>query len=165
MLKEIRIKNYAIIDQVELSFEDGLVIFTGETGAGKSIIIDALDTLLGGRAELSQIRTGADHATLEATFLIEEPIKGPIHSILKREDLLDDPDYLILGREIRRNNRNIARINGRSVGVTLVKEISEYLLDIHGQSEHLSLLRIRHHLDLLDRYCDIEEALVLYKNT
>jgi len=165
MLKEIRIENFAIIDHIELSFKDGLVIFTGETGAGKSIIMDALETILGGRAEVSQIRTGVDQASLEATFFLTEQIKEPIQKILLNEDLLDDPDYLILAREIRRNNRNIARINGRSVGVNLVREIGEYLVDIHGQSEHLSLLRIRHHLELLDRYCDRQDLLLAYQQS
>ncbi len=165
MLKEIRIENYAIIDYIELSFQDGLVIFTGETGAGKSIIMDALETLLGGRADITQIRTGAEQANLEATFHLTGTIRDPIQAILRREELLDDPDYLIIGREIRRNNRNIARINGRSVGVNLVREIGEFLVDIHGQSEHLSLLHVRNHLDLLDRYCDIEETLVPYQRS
>lgn len=165
MLKEIRIENFAIIDHLNLSFKDGLIVFTGETGAGKSIIMDALETLLGGRAEVTQIRSGAERATLEATFFLHGPIRVPIHEILRREELLDDPDYLILGREIRRNNRNTARINGRSVGVSLVREIGEYLVDIHGQSEHLSLLHIRNHLDLLDRYCNIDETLLPYQQT
>jgi DNA repair protein RecN (Recombination protein N) len=165
MLKEIRIENFAIIDNIELSFADGLVIFTGETGAGKSIIMDALETILGGRAEFTQIRTGAEQANLEATFQLSGKAREPVHEILKREDLLDDPDYLILGREIRRNNRNIARINGRNVGAALLREIGEFLVDIHGQSEHLSLLRIRHHQELLDRYCGLEETLLPYTQT
>lgn len=165
MLKEIRIENFAIIDHIELSFKEGLVIFTGETGAGKSIIMDALETILGGRAEVAQIRTGVEQANLEATFFLTDQVREPIQKLLLKEDLLDDPDYIVLAREIRRNNRNIARINGRSVGVNLVREIGEYLVDIHGQSEHLSLLRIRHHLELLDRYCDIQDLLIPYQQT
>lgn len=165
MLTELRIKNFAIIDHLELRFSEGLITFTGETGAGKSIIMDALDTLLGSRAESTHIRTGSDLATIEATFRITEPVREPLHDILQREDLLDDPDYVTLGREIRRNNRNVARINGRSVGVSLMREIGEYLVDIHGQSEHLSLLRVRQHVDLLDRYTNIEDTLQSYKKT
>lgn len=165
MLTELRILNFAIIDQLTLNFTDGLVTFTGETGAGKSIIMDALEILLGGRAENIHIRTGADRASIEGTFQITERIRHPIHSILKREDLLDDPDYLILAREIRRTNRNVARVNGRSVGATLMREIGEFLVDIHGQSEHLSLLRVRQHLDLLDRYADVQEWLEPYQDT
>jgi DNA repair protein RecN (Recombination protein N) len=165
MLTELRINNFAIIDHLELRFPDGLVTFTGETGAGKSIIMDALDTLLGSRAENTHIRTGADLATIEASFQITDPIRKPLHKILQREELLDDPDYFTLGREIRRNNRNVARINGRSVGVSLIREIGEYMVDIHGQSEHLSLLRVRQHLDLLDRYAHIDDTLQSYKKT
>jgi DNA repair protein RecN (Recombination protein N) len=164
MLTELRINNFAIIDHLELRFPDGLVTFTGETGAGKSIIMDALDTLLGSRAENTHIRTGADLATIEASFQITDPIRKPLHKILLREELLDDPDYFTLGREIRRNNRNVARINGRSVGVSLIREIGE-MVDIHGQSEHLSLLRVRQHLDLLDRYAHIDDTLQSYKKT
>jgi DNA repair protein RecN (Recombination protein N) len=165
MLTDLHIENFAIIDHLELRFAPGLVTFTGETGAGKSIIMDALDTLLGSRAESTQIRTGADNARIEATFHINGMVREPIHDILKREDLLDDPDFLTLGREIRRNNRNIARVNGRSVGVSLMRELGEFLVDIHGQSEHLSLLRVRQHLDLLDRYADIELFLHTYQQT
>ncbi len=165
MLIELRIENFAIIDQLELHFTGGLVTFTGETGAGKSIIMDALETLLGGRAENTLIRTGAEQARIEAAFRITDLIRAPLHAILRREELLDDPDTLILGREIRRGNRNIARVNGRSVGVTLMREIGEYLVDIHGQSEHLSLLRVRQHLELLDRYTDVADLLEPYQDT
>jgi len=165
MLTELRIENFAIIDQLELHFSEGLITFTGETGAGKSIIMDALDTLLGSRAETTQIRTEADRAIIEATFRIADTVRKPIHKILLREDLLDDPDYLTLGREIRRGGRNIARINGRSIGLTLMREIGEYLVDIHGQSEHLSLLRVPQHLHLLDRFADIEDLILPYKKT
>lgn len=165
MLIELRIENFAIIDQLALQFTGGLVTVTGETGAGKSIIMDALETLLGGRADNTHIRTGADQARIEATFRITDSIRAPLHAILRREELLDDPDTLILGREIRRGNRNVARINGRSVGVTLMREVGEYLVDIHGQSEHLSLLRVRQHLELLDRYADVADLLEPYQGT
>jgi len=165
MLTELRIENFAIIDHLELQFKGGLVTFTGETGAGKSIIMDALDTLLGSRAESTQIRTGLERANIEATFRITDTVREPLHAILQREDLMDDPNYITLGREIRRNNRNVARVNGRSVGVSLMREIGEYLVDIHGQSEHLSLLRVREHLVLLDRYANIEDVLRSYKTT
>lgn len=165
MLTELRIENFAIIDHLEIYFKRGLITFTGETGAGKSIIMDALELLLGGRAENTHIRTNTERATLEATFWISDTVRQPIHEILQREELLDDPDYVTMGREIRRGNRNVARINGRSVGVTLMKEIGEYLVDIHGQSEHLSLLRVKQHLELLDRYTDIGDSLTSYRAT
>ena len=152
MLTELRIENFAIIEQLDVHFEDGLITFTGETGAGKSIIIDAVETLLGGRAEAVQVRTGAERANVEAVFRIPAASRQAIHAILEREDLLDDPDYLALGREIRIVGRNTARINGRLVNAGLLRDLGEYLVDVHGQSEHLSLLRVNQHIGLLDRY-------------
>jgi DNA repair protein RecN (Recombination protein N) len=152
MLVELTIENFAIIDHLHLNFKPGLITFTGETGAGKSIIIDALETLLGGRADAAMVRSGADRANIEGVFRITDRTKEPVQEILRREDLLDDPEWFTLGREIRANGRNTARINGRSVSVGLLREIGEFLVDVHGQSEHLSLLRVNQHLHLLDRY-------------
>ncbi len=152
MLTELHIEDFAIIDQLDLQFGSGLVIFTGETGAGKSIIIDAVETLLGSRVDSTFVRSGSDRAVVEAVFQIPETVKPDIHAILEREDLLDEPGYLTMGREIRLSGRNVARINGRSVNAGLLREIGEYLIDLHGQSEHLSLLRVNQHLSLLDSY-------------
>jgi len=165
MLSELRIENFAIIDQLELHFAGGLVIFTGETGAGKSILIDAVELLLGGRADTSMIRSEADRATVEGIFQIPTVLQEALHPILKREELLDDPNLLILGREIRLNGRNVARVNGRSVTSNLLREIGELLIDVHGQSEHLSLLRVNQHLHLLDSFAGIEDLLADYLHT
>ncbi|HOM67249.1 MAG: DNA repair protein RecN [Brevefilum fermentans] len=163
MLTELQIENFAIIQKLHLDFLPGLVIFTGETGAGKSIIMDALEAVLGGRAETTAIRTGAERAQVEATFRLDSAVREPIHALLKAEDLLDDPDYIVMGREIRREGRNIARINGRTVTAALQRSVGEYLIDIHGQSEHLSLLHVRNHLHLLDGFADIGELLAQYQ--
>ena len=165
MLTELRIENFAIIQQLHLELMDGLVIFTGETGAGKSIILDALEAVLGGRAETTAIRTGVERAQVEAIFHLNPAIKAPILALLEDEDLVDDPDYITLAREIRREGRNTARINGRVVTASLQREIGAYLVDIHGQSEHLSLLKIASHLHLLDSYADIEPILRNYRET
>jgi len=165
MLTELRIVNFAIIQQLKLEFVDGLVIFTGETGAGKSIILDALEAVLGGRAETTTIRTGVDRAQVEATFKLAPAVRGPVHALLAAEDLLDDPDYVTLGRDIRSNGPNTARINGRTVTASLQREVGGYLVDIHGQSEHLSLLRVRNHLNLLDSFAGIEDLLTDYSVT
>jgi DNA repair protein RecN (Recombination protein N) len=165
MLTELRIENFAIIQQLTLDFINGLVIFTGETGAGKSIILDALEAVLGGRAETSTIRTGVDRALVEATFRLNEAVKPHVHALLAEDDLLDDPDYITLGREIRMEGRNTARINGRTVTATLQREVGAYLVDIHGQSEHLSLLKVRNHLDLLDRFAVVNPELADYRQT
>jgi len=165
MLTELRIENFAIIQQLHLDLMNGLVIFTGETGAGKSIILDALEAVLGGRAETTTIRTGVDRAQVEATFHLDPAIKTPIHALLEAEDLLDDPDFITLAREIRREGRNTARINGRTVTASLQREIGAYLVDIHGQSEHLSLLKVRSHINLLDSFADIDIDLDVYRET
>jgi DNA repair protein RecN (Recombination protein N) len=163
MLTELHIENFAIIDKLQLHFKSGLITFTGETGAGKSIIMDALNTLLGSRADSTFIRSGVEIALVEATFQIPSVAREAVHEILEREAMLDNPDYVTLGREIRRDSRNVVRINGRMANVGILKEIGEHLVDIHGQSEHLSLLRVREHLKLLDRYADIDEIFNAYK--
>jgi DNA repair protein RecN (Recombination protein N) len=163
MLSELHIKNFAIINQLELVFNPGLNIFTGETGAGKSIIIDAVETILGSRADATMIRAGAEHALVEASFKIPDEMRHPIHQVLEREGLLEDLDMLTLGREIRTNGRSFARINGRNVNIHVLIELSEFLVDIHGQSEHLSLLHVRQHQGLLDSYAHIELELAEYQ--
>jgi len=163
MLKELRIENFAIIDQLELIFGGGLSAFTGETGAGKSILLDAIEALMGGRAESSMIRADADRATLEAVFAIPEQNRKEILELLAAEELLDHEQEVVFNREIRRNSRNAARINGHAVSVTLMRDIGSYLVDIHGQSEHLSLLTVRQHLSLLDRYADNSHLLDQYQ--
>ena len=167
MLTELHIKNFAIIQDLTLQFQKGLVIFTGETGAGKSIILDALEAVLGGRVDITSIRTGADRAFIEAEFKLEDPVKSKVIEMLAKDDLVEDPDYLVLTREIRGEGRNIARINGHSVSAGLQRELGSLLVDIHGQSEHLSLLKEHNHLDLLDRFADsgplLQEYGLVYK--
>lgn len=163
MLVELRISNFAIIENLELSFSTGLITFTGETGAGKSIIVDAIDALLGGRADPTWVRAEAGRALVEGDFRIPPAGREPIHAILRREELLDDPETLTLAREIRAEGRSVARVNGRVANVSLLRELGEFLVDIHGQSEHLSLLRVREHLRLLDGYASLDEPLRAYR--
>jgi DNA repair protein RecN (Recombination protein N) len=164
MLKELRIENFAIIQHLAIDFQAGLTTFTGETGAGKSILLDALTFIVGGRADLSFIRSGADRALVEASFHLPETIWKQVSTILENEQLLDDDQHeLTLGRELRREGRAVARINGRSVSAALLRDIGSYLLDIHGQSEHLSLLNVRQHIHLLDRYAGNEHTLDTYR--
>jgi DNA repair protein RecN (Recombination protein N) len=159
MLEEIRISNFAIIESLELSLHAGLNVITGETGAGKSIIIDAVELLLGGKAEPFMVRAGEDKAVLEGTFVAGPDVLPMVAPILEREDLThpDDPALVVLTREIRRNGRSTGRINGTVAKLALMGEIGGYLVDIHGQSEHLSLLQPRGHIDLLDRYANLLE--------
>ena len=158
MLSELRIENFAIIDRIDLQLKAGLVTFTGETGAGKSIIIDAVEAILGGRTDPTFVRSGADRASLEGVFRIPQANRSMILGILEREELLDDPEYLNLGREIRQNGRSVARVNGRNVAAGLLRELGELLIDIHGQSEHLSLLKVNQHLGLLDSFAVAAET-------
>ena len=164
MLTELRIENFAIIQQLELDFKPGLITFTGETGAGKSIILDAITAVVGGKADATFIRAGAERASVEATFRLPLTNREAVYEILAREDLLEDPDFLTLSRELRREGRSVARINGRAASINLVREIGSYLIDIHGQSEHLSLLSVRQHIHLLDRYADAAPLLSEYKH-
>jgi DNA repair protein RecN (Recombination protein N) len=163
MLSELHIQNFAIIDKLDLRFAPGLIILTGETGAGKSIILDAVVMLIGGKADTTFVRTDSDAAFVEGDFQLKGPEREAAHEILKREELLDDPDYVTLMREIRREGRSVARINGRTVNVALLKEIGALLVDIHGQAEHLSLLDPRAHLGLLDRFADVSKPLNEYR--
>lgn len=165
MLTELRIQNFAIIEDLTLELGDGLITLTGETGAGKSILVDAVETLLGVRADINLIRADEDRASVEGIFKITEPLRAELHAILNREELLDDPDYVQMQREYRREGRNVARVNGRPATLALVKELGELLIDLHGQSEHLSLLRVPAHRALLDRYAGIEAELGAYQET
>lgn len=164
MLSEIHIENFAIISQLELKFDRGLNIFTGETGAGKSIIIDAVEAIMGSRADSTMVRAGAEKALVEASFEITDEASQPVREILEREALLEGDGRLTLGREIRNNGRSIARVNGRNVSVHILSELSEYLVDVHGQSEHLSLLHVPQHLGLLDSYAHVEKELAEYQD-
>ena len=163
MLEELRIRDFAIIDDLTLQFTSGLVVFTGETGAGKSIILDALGAILGARVDTTSVRKGADRAIVEGFFRLEGPEREFINDLLDREGLLEEPDRLWLGREIRAEGRTIARVNGRTVSLSVQSEIGEALVDVHGQSDHLSLLKVRNHRDLLDRFAHDQENLTTYQ--
>ncbi len=158
MLRELHIFDFAIIDELHVTLEPGFNILTGETGAGKSILIDAVALLLGGRADATAIRTGAGRARVEGQFILPPLQQATLAPLLEQEGLLaEDPHTLWLSRELRANGRSVARINGSLVSAALLRRVSEGLVDIHGQSEHLSLLRVREHLQLLDRFAGLAE--------
>ena len=165
MLTELHIQNFAIIDKLDLRFGPGLIILTGETGAGKSIILDAVVMLIGGKSDTTFVRTDSEAAFVEGVFQLKGPEREAVHELLNREELMDDPNYVVLMREVRREGRSVARINGRTVNVGLLKEIGALLIDIHGQAEHLSLLDPRAHLGLLDRFADVAKPLNDYRQT
>jgi DNA repair protein RecN (Recombination protein N) len=160
MLEELRIQNFAIIDNLELVFARGLNVITGETGAGKSIIIDAVELLLGRKADAIDVRGGSEKAVVEGTFVMDDATRILLHPILQREDLIDHQhgDLVTLSREVRANGRSTARVNGVTVNLDVLMEIGDLLVDVHGQSAHLSLFKPRAHIDLLDRYAGLLDA-------
>ena len=159
MLNELHIRNFAIIDDLHLVFGPGLNILTGETGAGKSIIIDALGLLLGDRAAAEWVRAGSEVAAIEAAFQLDDAseLAADVRHLLEEQGLddPDNPDWLSLSREVRLNGRNVCRVNGRAVNLQILGEISDQLIDVHGQGEHLNLLQPKTHIHLLDRYAGL----------
>lgn len=152
MLAEIKITNLAIIDELHLKLAPGFNVLTGETGAGKSIILDALGLLLGGRAQSELMRAGAEETRVEGIFLLSRVAREMLATPLQDNGIELEDDTLILARELHRGGRTTGRVNGRAVTGAVLAQIGDRLVDIHGQSEHLSLLRPKEHIDLLDRY-------------
>lgn len=156
MLAELDISNFAIIDRLHVTLGAGFNVITGETGAGKSIVIDAVSSLLGGKTGAEFLRTGSDQAHVEGLFaLAEEEIGGDLATVLAEHGLAVEDGTLILSRNLHRSGRTVARVNGRAVPVSVLQQIGQALVDIHGQSEHLSLLRPAYQLDLLDEYAAV----------
>jgi len=152
LLSELTITNFAIIDRLTVSLSPGLNVLTGETGAGKSIIIDAVSTLLGARADVELVRAGSESARVEGAFVPTLELRAGLAPLLQEHGLESDGDTLILTREINRSGRHTCRVNGRAVTLGLLAQVGERLVDIHGQGEHLSLLRVREYLSFLDRF-------------
>ena len=152
MLSELRVRDFVIIDSLDLCFAPGLNVITGETGAGKSILIDSIALLLGERAEPGMIRNGCDRAILEGFFKLQPTQAAILKEMLHDHAVELEGDEVTLGREVRSNGRTICRVNGSSVSQQVLREIGEHLVDVHGQSEHLSLLRVREHVNLLDHF-------------
>jgi DNA repair protein RecN (Recombination protein N) len=150
MIQQLSIENIALIDQLNLEFDNGLNILTGETGAGKSILIDAVNLALGERADRELIQTGKDAARVEILFSLKDNHK--INNLLNEYGILPEEDgSLLLMRELTIQGRNTCKINGRNVTLSMLREISRHLVDIHGQHQHQSILNPESHLSLLDR--------------
>jgi DNA repair protein RecN (Recombination protein N) len=150
MLKELSIKNFAIIDDLKIEFDYGLNLLTGETGSGKSIIIEALGLVLGGRSSKDLIRTGQEKAFVEALFCIDNNIK----SLLSKYGFDTGEDILVISREISENYPSISRLNGRPITLNILSKITPNLVDIFGQHEHQSILNTQNHLLLIDSLGD-----------
>ena len=149
MLNSLYIKNYILIDELRLDFKSGFSVFTGETGAGKSILIDAIGLLMGDRFSSDLIRHGHDKAILEAVFATSN-LK--INEILTEFGLDTNSNELIISRELTRDGRSANRVNNRNVTVNVLKDLSLYLIDIHSQNDTQYLLNNKYHLNLLDAY-------------
>ena len=149
MIKEIRIRNFAVIENLEVSFGKGLSVLTGETGAGKSIIIDAINLLLGGRADTDSIRSGETTAFVDAVFEITDPVTRDL--ILEFGVEMDDSELLIK-RQVSNTGKNRCLLNNSSVTVSTLAKIGDRLVDLHGQHDHQALLHPEIHIELLDLY-------------
>ena len=149
MLLEISIKNFAIIEAISLNFEKGMTVLTGETGAGKSIIIDAMNMMLGARAATDVIRHGAPKAEIEGLFSIENSL--PLQVIFDEQGI-DLGDEIIIRREILQNGRSVSRVNGQMVNLSVLRSIGQYLVDIHGQHDQEELMRPQLHIQMLDGF-------------
>lgn len=160
MLKSFEVKDYALIEHISVEFGNGLNIITGETGAGKSILIDAMSLLLGERASTEVVRKGAQKSFVEGIFDVRGNKK--VKSLLEENDV-DFNDELIIRREISLKGTNRCFINDTPVNLNLVKEVGNLLVDLHGQHEHQSLLRTEIHIDYLDEFGSYEEDLQQYK--
>ena len=145
MLQELSVKNFAIISSLQLEFQMGMTVLTGETGAGKSIIIDAMGLLTGGRGSSDYIRQGANKCTLEGLFSM--PKSQELKQLLEELGIETEEDSLVIQRDISASGKNVCRVNGRIVNITNLKRIGEYLVDIHGQNEHQELMQSERHID------------------
>lgn len=152
MLVQLKIKNFAIIDDLDISFEDGMTVLTGETGSGKSIIIDAIGLVLGERAQVDMIRHGKDQAVIEASFAYSHP---KISELLGQFGIEED-EVLVIYRELNRKGRTICRINGHLVTVNQLKQLSNYLVDIHVQHDTTKLIQTDNYLYIIDALADKE---------
>ena len=153
MLLEISIKNFAIIEAISLNFEKGMTVLTGETGAGKSIIIDAMNMMLGARATTDVIRHGAPKAEIEGLFSIENSLA--LQEIFDEQGL-ELGDEIIIRREILQNGRSVSRVNGQMVNLSVLRSIGQYLVDIHGQHDQEELMRPQLHIQMLDGFGDAD---------
>ncbi|MBN1777473.1 MAG: DNA repair protein RecN [Clostridiales bacterium] len=159
MLKSMTVRNIALIEELNVQFFDGLHVLTGETGAGKSIVVDSINLVLGERADRNLIRTGCEKATVEAIFDISD--NRQIKDLLKTESLEADGGMMSVFREISMSDRNVCRVCGVIVQLNFLRQVTEILVDIHGQHEHQSLLDEHHHLAYLDAFGDETHQILL----
>ena len=155
MLRLLSVTNFATIEQLDIELAPGFSVLTGETGAGKSIIVDALGFLIGGRADVGMVRSGARQSRVEGIFLLGGGISPEVKVALDEYEIDVGEEEVILAREVNLDGRNTCRVNGRIVPLRLLSTLAQHLVDIHGQNQHLSLLRVREHMDILDKYGEL----------
>jgi len=152
MLKELFIKNIAVIEEVRVNFEDGFNVLTGETGAGKSILIDSINMAMGNRTSKDLVRTGCDKAVVSACFSATKEI----NAYLEENGIEPDEENVILSRQLTKDAKSTSRINGMTVTGSILKEVSKLLIDIHGQNDNYFLLSNKYHISYLDDYAKLE---------
>lgn len=163
MLKMLTVWNFALLEHVQVEFGSGLNILTGETGAGKSILIDSLGAILGHRISADSIRTGCDWLRVEAVFSLDDESLG-LHELLNQQAIDDSEGLLIITRQVTRGGRSMVLVNGCHVTLAVLKQIGSFLVDIHGQNENLSLLKEESQFQLLNSYDpDLLEAIAAYR--
>ncbi|WP_018923835.1 DNA repair protein RecN [Salsuginibacillus kocurii] len=163
MLEELSIKNVALIDELTLSFEQGMTVLTGETGAGKSIIIDAIGLLIGGRGSVDFVRHGTDRAEIEGLFYVHDTHQAKAKT--EEAGIAVEEGMLVLRREVTHKGKSVCRVNGKLVTLAILREIGQSLIDIHGQHEHQELLQRERHLSFLDQFAgeEVEESKAEYQ--
>lgn len=163
MLRSLHIGNVAVIRQADIDFTEGLCVLTGETGAGKSLLIDSLNALTGGRVSRDLIRAGEENAMISALFDgLDEPTRAALSEL--GVELPEDEDGILLQRTLSRDGKSVARIGGRAVTQSLLREVGALLVNIHGQSDNQKLMQKAAHLSLLDAYAGDGAALAEYRS-
>ena len=160
MLERLHIKNIAVIDEAEIEFNNGFNVLTGETGAGKSIIIDSINMVLGERTSKSLIRNGEKKAVVEAMFSIDNP---EILKVLDENGIEVEDGTIVLYRDLNTDGKSLCKINGSMTTASGIREIANNLINIHGQQDNQSLLTPSSHINFLDRYANLEAKLSEYK--
>lgn len=160
MLEQLTIKNIAVIDKLSVTFDNGLSVLTGETGAGKSIIIDSINMILGDRARKELIRNGTDYAQVEAVFEMTEAVRD----VLSENDIDCDDDCVIITRKITADGKSTARINGSAVTLNMLRDIADMLINIHGQHDNQALLTPRKHIGFLDSFAKDDAEFNSYRD-
>ncbi|MHB1459011.1 MAG: AAA family ATPase, partial [Armatimonadota bacterium] len=151
MIHHLYIKDFAVIDKLDISFGSGMNLLTGETGSGKSIIVDAIGIALGERADSDSVRGGCEKALVEV--VLDASDSSESMRIMEDAGFMPDDGQIIISREINKTGKSQCRINGRPATVSLLKSITDRLVDTHGQHEHQFLLRPEHHMPVLDAWC------------